>query len=199
MGLFRPNPKKEEGGSGKYSGVCEVGIINFTDKSEEYDWADIYIDIEFALKDSQYSRNMQIAGSLEKDASGNITGGSVLDKMYRIFDTINCSAGVNIKGEWETNEGEPIKDIAGYLNNNYCSNFMPDTPPVLNYVAYIYRKQNKNTGTLFTTMLPKLYPNTAKGKEEMESYAKWMKNNNYLNEVKEGPASENPVVSVDAL
>jgi len=199
MALFRPTPKKEENENSKFSGVCEVGIINFTDKSGDFDWADIYIDIEFALKDSQYTRNMQLAGSLDKDATGSVTGGSVLDRMYRVFDCIACNAGVNVKGEWETNEGEAIKDIASYLNNNYCSNFMPDTPPVLNYVAYIYRRQNKKTGTIYTTMLPKLYPNTANGKQEMESYAKWMKNNNYLPEVKEGPASENPVVSVDAL
>ena len=199
MALFRPTPKEESLSGNKFRGVCEVGIVNFTDKSADYDWADIYIDIEFALKDSQYTRNMAIAGTIEKDASGNITGGSVLDKLYRIFDTIGCSAGINLQGEWEAADGSAISDIAGYLNTHHCSNFMPGTPPVLDYVGYVYRTANKKTGALFTTMLNKLYPNTDKGKEDMASYAKWMKNNKYLKEVDEGPASEKAVVDVDAL
>ena len=198
MALFRPTPKESSGGN-KFSGVCEVGIVNFTDKSSEYDWADIYIDIEFAIKDSQYTRNMSICGSLDRDANGHVEGGSVLDKMYRIFDAIGCTAGINIEGKWEDENGNAISDIANHLNNNYCGNFMPDTPPSLDYVAYLYKTQNKKTGAIFSTMLFKLYPNTDKGKMELASYAKWMKTNNYLKEVSEGPASDKPVVSVDAL
>jgi len=200
MALFRPTPKQENAtGESKYSGVCEVGIVNFEDKSSNFDWADIYIDVEFAIKDSKYTRNMQLAGSLEKDASGNITGGSVLDKIYRIFDALGCTAGVNIKGEWETNDGSAIPDIAAYLNTHHTSSFMPGTTPVLDFVAYLYKTQNKKTGSVFNTMLAKLYPNSEKGKVEMDSYAKWMKSNNYLKEVNEGPASEKSVVSADAL
>tara|TARA_Y100001963_G_scaffold71326_1_gene99162 strand:- start:1188 stop:1787 length:600 start_codon:yes stop_codon:yes gene_type:complete len=199
MAIFRPTPKKENTGGNKFSGVCEVGIVNFADKSDDYDWADIYIEIEFAIKDSQYTRTMQLTGSLDKDADGNVEGGHVLSKLYRIFDTLGCTAGVNLKGEWEEDNGNPIPDIAAYLNTNHCSNFMPGTPPVLDWVAYIYKTTNKKTGSVFNTMLPKLYPNGAGGIKDMESYVKWMKNNNYLNEVNEGPASEKPVVSVDAL
>ena len=200
MAIFRTTPKATDSGSGnKFSGICEVGIVNFTDKSGDYDWADIYIEIEFALKDSKYTRNMQLTGSLDKDANGNIEGGHVLDRVYRIFDAIGCTAGINVKGEWEDADGKAIADIAAYLNTNHCSNFMPGTDPVLDYVAYIYKTANKKTGALFNTMLPKLYPNGDNGKKEMASYVKWMKNNNYLKEVTEGPASENPVVSADAL
>ena len=82
---------------------------------------------------------------------------------------------------------------------HHCSSFMPDAPPALDYVGYVYKTANKKTGAVYNAMLAKLYPNTAKGKDEMESYAKWMKNNGYLKEVNEGPASDNPVVSIDAL
>ena len=142
---------------------------------------------------------MQLAGGFEKDGSGNIGPGGVLDRVYRIFDAIGCEAGLNVKGEWEDNEGKPIADIAGFLNANYCSNFMPGTDPVLDYVAYVYKALNKKTGTTFNNMLVKLYPNTDKGKEEMASYVKWMKNNNYLNEATDEPKSSNPVVSAEAL
>jgi len=198
MALFRPTPKESTGGN-KFAGVCEVGIVNFTDKSKDFDWADIYIEVEFAIKDSKYTRNMSLSGSLDKDANGHVEGGSVLTKMYRIFDAIGCTAGINIEGNWEDEAGNPITDIANYLNSNFCSNFMPGTEPTLDYVGYLYKTQNKKTGAVFSTMLHKIFPNTDKGKLEMASYAKWMKRNNYMKEVEEGPSSEKPVVSVDAL
>lgn len=199
MAIFRPTPKTEKSSGNKFSGVCEVGIVNFTDKSADYDWADVYIEIEFAIKDSQYTRNMQLTGSLDRDANGNVEGGHVLDRIYRIFDAIGCTAGINVKGKWEEEDGTEISDIAFYLNTHHTSSFMPDTPPALDYVAYIYKAENKKTGSIFNTMLPKLYPNSDNGKKEMASYVKWMKSNNFLKEVQEGPASEKPVVSADAL
>tara|TARA_R110002124_G_scaffold111577_2_gene265491 strand:- start:665 stop:1267 length:603 start_codon:yes stop_codon:yes gene_type:complete len=200
MAIVRPTPKATNtGGTNKFAGICEVGIVNFTDKSGDYDWADVYIEIEFALKDSKYTRNMQLTGSLDKDANGMVEGGYVLDRLYRIFDAIDCKAGINTKGEWEDEDGKAITDIAAYLNTNHCSNFMPGTDPVLDYVAYIYKTANKKTGALFNAMLPKLYPNGANGKKEMASYVKWMKANNHLKEVNEGPTSEKPVVSAEAL
>ena len=52
MAIVRPTPKAtEHTGHNKFAGICEVGIVNFTDKSGDYDRADIYIEIEFALKD----------------------------------------------------------------------------------------------------------------------------------------------------
>ena len=199
MAIFRPTPKPESTGGVKFTGVCEVGIVGFTDRSSEFYWADVYLEIEFALKNSKYTRKMQVAGGFEKDGSGNIGPGGVLDRVYRIFDAIGCEAGLNVKGEWEDNEGNPIADIAGFLNANYCSNFMPGTDPVLDYVADVYKALNKKTGTTFNNMLVKLYPNTEKGKEEMASYVKWMRNNNYLNEATDEPKSSNPVVSAEAL
>ena len=200
MAIFRPTPKPAENTGGvKFTGICEVGIVGFTDRSSEFDWSDVYLEIEFALKNSKYTRKMQLAGGFEKDGSGNIGPGGVLDRVYRIFDAIGCEAGLNVKGEWEDNDGKPIADIAGFLNANYCSNFMPGVDPVLDYVAYVYKALNKKTGTTFNNMLVKLYPNTDKGKEEMASYVKWMRNNNYLNEATDEPKSSNPVVSADAL
>ena len=201
MALFRPTPKKTEGleGTSKYSGVCEIGIVNFEDKSENFDWADIYIDIECALKDSKYTRTMQLVGELEREASGKVTGGSVLDRVYRIFDAIGCTAGINIDGEWEDEQGNPIQDIAAYLNTHHCSNFMPDTPPVLDFVGYVYKKKNPKTETVFNTMLTKLYPNTTKGIEDMASYVKWMQKNGFLKEVTDAPTSNTVKVSAEAL
>ena len=44
MAIFRP-----EGNSSlnnNFYGVCEIVILGFEDKSSNYEWADIYLDIE---------------------------------------------------------------------------------------------------------------------------------------------------------
>ena len=77
MAIFKPE-KTSSGGN--FTGVCEFGILEFTDKSGVFDWADIFIDVTVNQKGSEYTRNIKIAGSLDKDTDGNITGGSVLKR-----------------------------------------------------------------------------------------------------------------------
>ena len=97
MAIFKP-----EGTSsfGNFTGICEFGILEFTDKSGTFDWADIFLEVKVKQKDSDYDRTLQIKGSLEKE-NGKITGGSVLKRMYHFFDQIGCGAGINVDGEWE--------------------------------------------------------------------------------------------------
>ena len=77
MALFKP--KQNSGGGSKFTGICEVNVQSFKDRSSEFDWADIFIEVEIGIKDSEYTRALRIRGSFEKDDSGNITGGSVLN------------------------------------------------------------------------------------------------------------------------
>ena len=77
--------------------------------------------MEVKQEHSDYSRKLQIKGSFEKDSSGNITGGSVLKRLYTFFEAIGCTAGLNVKGEWEDEDGKKIEDIAEYLNIDYRS------------------------------------------------------------------------------
>ena len=93
MGIFRP----AMGGGSSFFGICEINILSYKDRSDEFDWADIFIDVTVQQKGSEYTRNIKIAGSLDKDASGNITGGSVLKRMYTFFDAIGCKAGLTVK------------------------------------------------------------------------------------------------------
>ena len=43
MALFKPKSAMSSGGGDKYTGICEMGIVSFTDKSADFDWADIFI------------------------------------------------------------------------------------------------------------------------------------------------------------
>ena len=71
MAIFRP---KESSGSNFY-GVCKFAILGFEDKSSEFDWADLYLNVEIKQEGSDYTKELRITGNLEKDAKGNITCG----------------------------------------------------------------------------------------------------------------------------
>tara|TARA_Y100001973_G_scaffold56452_1_gene83371 strand:+ start:1035 stop:1646 length:612 start_codon:yes stop_codon:yes gene_type:complete len=181
MALFKPKGAMSDGGN-KYMGVCEMGIISFEDQSAKFDWADIFLVATVAIKDSDYNREIKIRGSFDKDGGGNITGGSVLNRMYKFFGDIGCSAGVNVKGGWETEDGTEIKDIAKYLNDNHATTVLPGTNPDLTHVGYIYKEANKKTGKAYNTVHYRLFPNNSNGKVDLASHVKWMKTNGYLKE-----------------
>ena len=53
MALFKP---KQTSGGGKFTGICETHIVGFKDRSDEFDWADIFIEVDVGIKDSEYTR-----------------------------------------------------------------------------------------------------------------------------------------------
>ena len=181
MALFKP---KQSSGGGKFTGTCETNIVNFQDRSAEFDWADIFLDIEVGIKDSEYTRNIRIRGSFEKDAKGNITGGSVINRMYKFFGDIGCMAGITVQGKWELENGVAIDDIENYLNKNHVGDAQ-NYP----YLAYIYKEENKKSGKTFNSVHYRLFPNTSKGNTDLASHIQWMKTNGYLKE-----ATPQPVV-----
>jgi len=192
MALFKPkNLSNNNTKSNKIMGICEMGIMGFSDRSAEFDWADVFIEIEVGILDSDYSRNIRIRGSFDRDAKGVIVGGSVLNRMYKFFGDIGCTAGINLKGHWEGEDGKPIKDIAKYLNDNHCSKeTIPGTTPSLDYLGYVYKELNKKSGKAYTTVHYRLFPNTSAGNVDLASHVKWLKTNGYL---KEAPAIVIPV------
>ena len=186
MAIFRPEEKKSSGG---FLGISEVGIIGFSNRSGEFDFADIFIEVELSIKNSEYSNKMSILGSLDKDASGNITGGTVLNRMYKFFDAVGCNAGLNIKGKFEDEHGNDIADIASYLNERY-------TTESEQYVAYLYKKKPKPGKKVYTEVYPKLWPNTNEGKVQAEKDVEWLKSRGII---KEADASDMPQKSDNQL
>ena len=198
MAIFRPETKEFTGGS-KFTGVCKFAILNFEDKSHMFDWADLYIEVEVKQEHSDYSRKLQIKGSFEKDSSGNITGGSVLKRIYNFFDAINCIAGINVKGEWEDEEGKKIDDIAGYLSL-YSANPIPGEPiDSYPYIAYFYKEQPKKVGgRAYTTVWPKVYTYSEENKAKLQSDVDWLKSKGYLKEITDEVANA-PAMNADSL
>ena len=183
MAIFRP-----EGGSSSGSnfyGVCEIAILGFTDKSSEFKWADVYIDVEIKQKGSDYTKNIRIAGDLEK-SDGKITGGSVLKRMYNFFDIIGEKAGLTVEGMWEDEDGNDIKDIAAHINQRHVASIMPDTDPDFNYLAYVYKEKPKEKGgKVYSRVFHRIQQNNDKGRQVLESDVKWFKDKGFLKEATE--------------
>ena len=189
MAIVRPEIKSSSGGN-KFYGICECNIVGYEDKSSKFDWADIFIEVEVQLKDSEYTKRMQICGQLER-AGDEVTGGSVLNRMYKFFDIIDCKAGVNLKGEFEQEDSTPILDIAEYLNNNFVH--AGDKCP---FMCYVYKSEPKDGGQSYTRVLPRLVLNTDAGLKDLESYVVFMKQKGHLKEVDPNAVTDKDQVSL---
>ena len=196
MGIFRPAVTESTGN--KFTGICKFAVISFEDKSDMFDWADLYLDVEVKQEHSDYTRKLQIKGSFEKDDKGNITGGSVLKRLYNFFDAISCTAGLNVKGEWETEEGEKIEDIAEYLNQRGTDG-EADTIETYRYLAYFYKEQPKKPGAkAYVNVWPKVYFASDENAGKLQKDIDWLKGKGYLKELTD-ENNNAPVMNGDGL
>jgi len=181
MAIFKP---ESNGSFTDYLGICDIALMDFKDKSADFDWADIFIEITVKQKGSDYDKPLQIKGSLDRE-NGVVTGGSVLKRMYHFFEQIGCGAGINVQGEWEDENGDKIDNIAEYLNERFACISMPDNPPDdYPYIAYFYKEQPKVPGgKSYTRVFHKAYQNKDGNKAKLENDVKWMKSKGYLKEM----------------
>ena len=195
MAIFKPEVKS--GNFSNFTGVCEFGILEFKNRSDEFDWADLFIEVSVKQKGSDFDRPLAIKGSFDK-VKGKITGGNGLTRLYHFFDQIGCEAGMNVDGGWESSDGKEIKDIEKYLNDNFVVGNGTDTPN-LDYVGYFYKEQPKVPGgKSYTRVLSKVYKNVTENKAKLEDDVKWMKSKGYLKEFIEGETTQ-PTVNQSAL
>ena len=179
MAIFKPESKGTPSG---FLGPIEVGIIGFTDRSGEYDWADVFIDVELSVKNSEYSSKMSVLGRLDKDSKGDIIGGSVLNRMYKMFEAVGCNAGLTIKGLWEDEEGNKIDDIGKFLTERY-------TTTSEQYTVYAYKKKPKPGKKVYTEIYPRFYELNETGTKKCLDDVKWLKERGVI---KEADASDMP-------
>ena len=197
MAIFKPAMTESTGGN-KFTGICKFAVISFADKSDMFDWADLYLEVEVKQEHSDYTRKLQIKGSFEKDASGNITGGSVLKRLYNFFDAIGCTAGLNVKGEWEAEDGTKIDNIVDYLNKG-ASDGDVETVSSYRYLAYFYKEQPKKPGAKsYVNVWPKVYWANDENTAKLQSDIAWLKSKGYLKELSDEVATA-PAMSGDGL
>ena len=178
MALFKPEATTT---SSNFSGICACTIVDIDDKSADFDWADIYLQVTLLQDGSKYTRRANIVGGFEKEPNGNIAGGSVIKRMYGFFATINCDAGINIKGEWEDSKGNKIDDIAEFLNK-YTEEWDGETPGKDGkYLAYFYKQAPKKPGKqAYNVAHYKMYPNGGNCREQLQGDIDWMTSRGYI-------------------
>ena len=187
MAIFKP---ESSGSFTDYTGICSFGLVDFTDKSDMFDWADIFIEAKVKQKDSDYDRVLQIKGQLDKEC-GKIVGGSVLKRMYHFFEQIGCDAGITADGKWEDSQGNEIENIASYLSDNHLSSVIPGTNPSLDFIGYFYKEQPKTPGgKSYTRLYSKVYKDTPENRVKLDSDIKWIKSKGYLKEFTDEPANQ---------
>ncbi len=185
MAIFKPVTTEFSNDNNKFLGICKFAIMGFEDKSGMFDWADLYIEVEVKQEHSDYTRKLQIKGSFEKDDKGNISGGSVLKRMYAFFDAIGCTAGLNVEGKWEDEKGEKIDNIKDYLSKSFITKGTADfEPQSYDYLAYFYKEQPKKPGAKsYTTVWPKVYRSSEENYNKLKSDIDWLKGKGYLKEL----------------
>ena len=139
MAIFKPAVADNSGTGSKFYGIIPVAITDFTNKSGEWSWADLFLSVTLRAEGSDYDKFLEIKGEFEKDGNGDISGGSVLNRLYKFFDLIGCDAGLSVKNEWEDPDGNPIADIASYLRQRHETGSPAGAS--YDYVAYIYKRK----------------------------------------------------------
>ncbi len=180
MARFRPEPASE--GTVSFLGYQECGILDFTDQSGKYDWADVYIKTSLSMKDSKFPIDHQIAGSWNKDVNGNIEKSTLLNSIYYLLDALGYEGGPNKSGQWEDPDGKEI-DIVKELNRLYGHD-NPLTDPKNSFLVYVYKQFNEKDGKAYTRVANKIVKNNAAGKADLESWVTYMKSKGYLKEHK---------------
>ena len=192
MALFKP----EETKTNSFNGICECTIVDIQDKSAQFDWSDIYLQVTLLQNGSKYTRNANIVGAFDKEPNGNVTGGSVIKRMYAFFATINCNAGINIKGEWEDAEGNKIDDIATFLSKYTTEWDGENAGTDGKYLAYFYKQAPKKPGKqAYNVAHYRMYPNGGNCKEQLQKDIDWMKSRGYI---KEDTGEAQPIQQIDA-
>ena len=182
MALVKPTNLKSSSSHTNYYGICDIAILSFEDRSTQYDWADIYLDVTVKQKGSDYTKSIRISGSLEKGPDGSVSGGTVLNRLYHFFDILGVKAGVNAKGDWETEDGQPIDDIAGYLTSNHAEG-IDANPTEFPFLAYVYKEKPKQAGgKVYTRVHHKINANSPNGRKSLEEDMNWMRSKGYLKE-----------------
>ena len=186
MAIFKPKESSGTGGSNFY-GITEIALLGFQDKSMDFDWADIYLDVEIKQKGSDYTKQLRITGNIEKDSNNKITGGNALKRLYGFFDVIGEKSGLTVDGDWENEAGENIENIAAHLNRFHSETVMPgQEPDNYPYLAYVYKEKPKQVGAkVYSRVFYRIQKNNDEGRKKLEEDVKWFKSKGFIKEATE--------------
>lgn len=179
-----------------FTGYFEAGIIKFEDKSGQFDWADVWLDVHFNIKGSQYPQIHSIKGSFDKEPDGTVKINKMVRQFNYLKDAIGFTGGINTEGKWESADGEPITNIVDALTKHISTVNGTDNPmlePPLNFYIYVYKEAPKKPGDkIYKRVLGKICSNDAKGKADLQSYVTYMQQKQYIKEASDSDVANVP-------
>jgi hypothetical protein len=174
------------GGGANWLGFQEVALTDIVDRSADFPNLEMFLEIHFRnSENSQYPWKYSLLGSFDRDDTGKIDGDNgFLKRILYFTDAIGWSGGVNTKGEWVDENDKDVEDIAALLNSqftehNYGSDKKSSSDPHKYYI-FTYKKWNPNAKKAYMTVVPKIVQNNTKGRNDLESYIKYMKANKFI-------------------
>jgi hypothetical protein len=169
-----------------FTGYFEAGMVKFEDKSGNFDWADVWLDVHFNIKGSQYPQIHSIKGSFDKEVDGTVKINKMVRQFNYLKDAIGFTGGINTEGKWESEDGKEITSIVDALTAHINQMNGTDNPmlePPLNFYIYVYKEAPKKPGDkIYKRVLGKICSNDAKGKSDLASYVTYMQQKGYLKE-----------------
>lgn len=183
MALFKPEKKES---TGDWTGYKQMGIESITDKSDQFDWADVYLEFAMKVEGSKYPRNMYLSGSFDREDDGSLKDSGLFRRIYHVFDILGFDGGLNIKGEWENSDGTKIDDIGKTLSDKYA----PDVPfddPKMNLIGYVYREAPRKggNGKIFTRVHHYIHHNTNEGMAFIKDRINFLRTKGFIKEASE--------------
>jgi len=176
---FRPSDIDSAGEGGSFLGFQACAITEIEDQTKQFDWADLFLKCTLALEKSQYPADMKILGSYDREPDGNIKTCSLLKKWYRFADTVGFKGGPDVTGKMVDEQGNEI-NLAEELDRHLSPH---PIDPKLEYYCYVYKEPSKkDPSTSYTTVYPRITPNTEKGRAELESFIQFLKSKNLIKE-----------------
>lgn len=175
-GRFRPDDIDSSSGGGNYLGIIPVTITNYDDRTAEFDWADMFIDVILTSPNSQYPYTMSILGSYDKEPNGDIKSCTLLRRAYAFFDAIGFKGGPDKTGKIVDENGVEIDSFEKHLHDNHLSSLANKT-----FYAYAYKEKAKVGDKTYT----KVYPKLGTDEKDFEGYVNFLKSKNLIKEVTE--------------
>lgn len=182
-----------------FTGYFEAGIIKVDDKSGQFDWADVWLDVHFNIKGSQYPQIHSIKGSFDREGDGTVKINKMVRQFNYLKDAIGFTGGINTEGNWETEDGQPIESIVDTLNAHIQTMNGTDNPllePPLNFYIYVYKEAPKKPGDkVYKRVLGKITTNDSKGKADLQSYVTYMLQKGYIKEASSDDVAKVPTTT----
>ena len=170
-------------GGGNFLGFQAVTLTDVVDRSADYPNMDMFLEIYFRNENSQYPWKYSLLGSFDRENDDTIDGKSSLLKRILYFsDAIDWAGGVDTNGAWVDDEDKAIDDIDGFLNSQFSKANYGISNDDTNHKYYIftYKKWNEKAGKAYTTVCPKIVKNDEQGRNDLDSYIKYMKANKFI-------------------